>query len=259
MVALILSIVPAILLAGTHVALHNIDIKIQNKSGWHWLSIFSGISVSYVFLGLIPDIEKYRYDLNRTSSLDEVVSGRFYALLILLGFTVFYCLEMFVKHSRKRKTRAEDDDPLSAPLDILLPCDTTTPLVIHVAAFTIYGFAIAFLLPKKQLLFSVKNMFFYYAAMQAHYIIDDMALHEHFGKKYDKFGRIPLILGTITGWSFGFFMDVSPGVVAGVASGIAGGTIINCLKEELPADTKGSIPLFLLGTISYSLVVIFVY
>jgi uncharacterized membrane protein YeaQ/YmgE (transglycosylase-associated protein family) len=259
MVALIISIIPAFLLAATHVLLHNIDIKIQRKSGWHWLSIFSGISVSYVFLGLIPDIERYRYDLNRSSNLDEKVSGRFYALLILLGFTIFYCLEMFVKHYRKRKTRVEDDDPLSAPLDILLPCEKSGPLILHVSAFSVYGSAIAFLLPKKMILFSVKNMFFYYAAMQAHYIIDDMSLHEHFGKKYDKYGRIPLVIATIGGWITGYFVEVSPGLVAGIAAGIAGGSIVNVLKEELPADTRGSIPLFLVGTIGYTLVLVFTY
>ncbi len=255
----LLSFIPAALLALTHIVLHFVEIKIYKKAGWHWLSLFSGISVSYVFLGLIPDIEKYKYNLNATSNVDEVIDSRFYAILILAGFTLFYSIEIFVKHHRKRITVNSNLTNTNHAVDILLPCQNNFILVMNVVIFSAYDFIISFLLPKKLKLFGAKNMWFYYVAMQAHFIVDDMSLHEHFGKRYDKYGRIPLVLCTIGGSIVGYFVTFPVWLIATIASFIAGGTIINIIKEELPAKSKGPVPLFLIAVVSYSILIILLY
>ena len=258
----IISLIPAILLALTHISLHTIEVKISNKDGWHWLSIPSGISAAYVFLGLIPDLEKYKYTLNMETEVDTTIDHRFYAILMLVGFTIFYTLESLVKHHRKRKTKRADTSPLNdyvAKVAELLPCENKWIFTLHILCFSIYDAVITFLLPIKQVTYGPSNMWFYYVAMQCHFVLDDMALHDHFGTRYDKFGRIPLLLATIMGYLLGFFWEAPRFLSASVAAFIAGGTVINIMKEELPAESRASVPLFMMGAVVYALLIVFLY
>jgi hypothetical protein len=308
MVSVIVSLLPALMLAATHVILNFWEIRIENKDGWHWLSICSGISAAYVFLGLIPDIYRYKTTLEQETSVESLFNHRFYALLILIGFSIFYSVESLVKSHRKRKTKDVGiiDDPkgtvakiltvldeetlqaVDAEIQItdtegeeednaekqaekqlenmeavqpaqLLPCTVRYIFVLSVFLFSMYGAVIAFLLPQKLAHFGWVNMVFYYMAMQAHYVIDDMNLHEHFGQRYDKYGRIPLICGTVAGFLFGVIFTGTIVLTACSASFIAGATILNVLNAELPSDSKTSVPLFLFGAVLYSILIIFLY
>jgi len=258
----IISIVPAILLALTHVSLHAIELKIHKKDGWHWLSLLSGIAASYVFLVLIPDLETYKILLNSTTTIDTDIDSKFYAILMLFGFTFFYSLESWVKHHRSRKTAAADTSTLndySVTVTQLLPCESVKIFMVHILAYSIYDFVITFLLPNKLKTFGEADMWFYYFAMQAHFVLDDMNLHEHFGKRYDNYGRIPLLCAVVAGFTTSYLIETVPAITAGIAAFIAGGTIVNILKEELPAESRASVPLFLVGMITYGLLIYFLY
>lgn len=256
-----ITIIPAASLAFTHVSLHAIELKIQNKDGWHFLSVLSGISSSYIFLGLIPDLEKHRYVIAQNTDLDKF-DRRFYALLMLFGFTIFYSLESWVKFHRKLKTKEEDDNPLSdfSPnVYELLPCEQKYIFFMHMIAFSAYDFVISFLIPVKFVSYGWKNMLFYFIAMQSHFIIDDMSLHEHFGTRYDSWGRIPLFISTVAGFLTALFWEPNSAIPSCMSSFIAGGTIINVMKEELPLKSKSAVPLFWTGGSIYAFCIIFFY
>lgn len=260
----LLSLIPAVLLAATHFSLQcftnrrRVPInKTENKKTLHWISIFSGISVSYVFLLLLPDIIKQKNIIEYgTYSSSFFFSEKLFVVIILFGFTLFSCLESVVKHHRTRKTVNILDDPVVPDVEELLPCDKNWIFLLHLTSYFFYTFGISYLLLKKLELFGQLDMWFFWFAMEAHYIIDDISLHDNFGKKYDTFGRWFLMVSTLLGWLVSYFTSLSKIIVFLVSSFIAGGTIINVIKEELPSETRGAIPLFLVSIVIFSVIII---
>jgi len=256
----LITIAPAVLLAATHLALQlltkrrEVPVNSDNKHTLHWISILGGISVSYVFLSLLPSIERNRKALDANSNV--LAQGDYYFLIILFGFTLFNCLETLVKHHRKRKTRDILDNPLVDHIDELLPCKVVWIFVLHMVSYSLYTFSIGYLVISKYIFFGLTDMLFFWVAMEAHYIVDDISIHDNFGKTYDHFGRFILICTTIIGWVVGYSTEPSILVLSIISSFISGASIINVIKEELPAETKGSIPLFLVGVITYSVFII---
>ncbi len=80
-----------------------------------WLSIFGGISVSYVFVHLLPELAEGQQTV--VEALDEgrglaFLQSHIY-LVALLGLVVFYGLERLATSSRRRKHQASKEDSTS--------------------------------------------------------------------------------------------------------------------------------------------------
>ncbi|MDH3727363.1 MAG: hypothetical protein OER77_07510, partial [Myxococcales bacterium] len=96
-------------------------------------------------------------------------------------------------------------------------------------------------------------------AMGLHFLVNDHSLVEHHGERYRTIGRWFLVVGLVTGWLIGILpgVEIRPEVLALVLAYIAGGTILNILRHELPdTDRSGDVVAFATGAAVYGVLLL---
>ena len=91
----------------------------------------------------------------------------------------------------------------------------------------------------------------YTLALGVHFVINDFALSEHHRDAYRRLGRWIVAAAILTGWLVGAVTDVSERVIALITAFIAGGVILNVLKEELPGERLAKFRPFAGGALAY--------
>jgi len=94
---------------------------------------------------------------------------------------------------------------------------------------------------------AVEPLWLFAVAMGLHFLANDHSLVEHHGERYQRIGRWLLVAGLITGWLIGTLpaVEIRPEILALVLAYIAGGTIMNILRHELPdTDRSGDVVAF---------------
>ncbi len=56
----------------------------------------------------------------------------------------------------------------------------------------------------------------------------------------------------LVGWGLGRLVEPLPEVVAGLFAFLAGGVVLNVLKEELPEERESRFSAFLVGAVGYA-------
>lgn len=201
-----------------------------------FLSIAGGIAVAYVFLHLLPELNEYQRELEGEIGNNIFASLENHILIIsMLGLAVFYGLERFAT-ANKRKQK---------------------PYVfwIHIGSFTLYTFSIGYVLAESEFQ-SNGTMFLYFVALGIHFVTVDQGLRQHHQQLYDQRGRIFLSLAVLIGWAVGTFAEVNDLGLSIVVAFLAGGVILNVMKEELPAERESSFGAFLVGLLGYALLLL---
>lgn len=85
-----------------------------------------------------------------------------------------------------------------------------------------------------------------------------MSLRRDHKQIYDQYGRILLTAAILLGWLLGVLTEVNELVLSILQAFIAGGIILNVLKEELPQEQESSIGSFLIGSFGYAFLLLFV-
>ncbi|WP_328824250.1 hypothetical protein [Metabacillus schmidteae] len=96
------------------------------------------------------------------------------------------------------------------------------------------------------------GMFFYFLALAVHFVTNDHSLRKDHKKVYDRFGRWLLTFAILLGWLVGVFIELKEIYISLLTAFLAGGIILNVLKEELPEERKSSFVAFFLGLVGYS-------
>lgn len=209
-----------------------------------FLSVAGGIAVAYVFIHLLPDLNEHQQALE--SALDSeslsFIESHIY-LVALAGLTVFYGLERMVKISKDTNGAASEAKTGGGVF------------WIHIGSFFFYNALIGYLLVTNEFS-SVEGMFFYFLALAVHFITNDFSLRESHEETYDRYGRWLLSGSILVGWLIGSFMEVSKFVISLLVAFLAGGIILNILKEELPEERQSSFPAFLIGIIGYTVLLL---
>lgn len=211
-----------------------------------FLSVAGGIAVSYVFVHLLPDLNEHQRELENSLASDSLsfLESHIY-LMAMVGLTVFYGLERMVKTSKKDKDEAGKEK--------------AKPGVfwIHIGSFFFYNALIGYLLITSD--FSgLSGMFFYFLALAVHFVTNDFGLRENHEEVYDKYGRWLLSIAVLVGWVTGAFLEVNEFFISFILAFLAGGIILNILKEELPEERRSSFGAFLTGIIGYTLLLLIV-
>lgn len=203
-----------------------------------WLSFASGVSVAFVFLHLLPELDAAQ-DAMREELGDPAgfLRHRIY-VLAALGLTVFYGLERLAERSRMRR-RVEEGE------------DRTEPGVFwaHTGAFALYNGVIGYLLgeeaaePRSYVLFLV--------AIAVHFVVNDYGLRQHHKSLYDRRGRWALAAAVLLGAGVGASFRVPYMYLLVPLAFVAGAIILNVLKEELPNDRQSRFWAFALGVSAY--------
>jgi hypothetical protein len=88
--------------------------------------------------------------------------------------------------------------------------------------------------------------------MGLHFLVNDYGLRQHYKARYESYGRWMLTSGIILGWIIGYFTEIHKAVVAILFAFLAGGVILNVIKEELPQERESRFWPFILGAAVYT-------
>jgi hypothetical protein len=231
-----LTLAMALLIACAHLFTKNIrflhDIQ-KNRL----LSAAGGISVAFVFVHVLPELEKGQ-EIFASSKIEflRYIEHHVY-LIAMTGLVVFYILERVVKvHS-----------------------SSTAPGVnifwLHITMFFFYNMLILYLL-----LHSIEdefwNLFLFTIAMTLHLMTIDHALREAHEERYNRIGRWLLASAVLLGWMLSTWVELNKMATASVFAFLAGAILLNVLKEELPKERNSRIGPFLMGILTYSVLLL---
>lgn len=237
---MIFSGISVLILILVHVFVNKLNLSYIPRS--KWLSAAGGISVAYIFIHVLPELKEWQDHIEKSSAFSSMsfMQDHLY-YFSLLGLTTFYGLERVAKKS-KQSTRTPDDGEKS---------ENTNVFWVHMLSFGIYNFLIGYLLVHREQK-DLKSILFFTVAMAFHFMVNDYALLDHYREKYKHQGRWMVVGFIIIGWLIGVLLEIPETYIGIVFAFIAGGVILNVLKEELPEERESYFSAFLLGVIFYS-------
>ncbi|SFS68324.1 hypothetical protein [Halostagnicola kamekurae] len=208
-----------------------------------WLSFAGGVSIAYVFVHIIPEIHQAVLTVAGWDPVVSFAEAHVY-LIVLVGFVVFYGLEQYVRQSNVAALRYG-----------LEP--STGVFWIHVGSFAAYNGLIGYLLVHRESP-GVAGLATFAVAMALHFAVNDSGLRSHHGRLYHDYGRWMLAAAVLLGSAVGFAVEITEPLVSVLFAFLAGGIILNVIKEELPAERESRFWAFALGAAGYAAVLLFV-
>jgi hypothetical protein len=209
------------------------------------ISAAAGISVAYIFVDVLPELEFQREVVVKAAESAELLFAeqRIY-LLTLLSFVVIYGLEHMVLVTRdgRRATVAAGNADLV--------------YWIQLAGYAAYSALIGYLVVDRAERGALA-LGVYAFAMAVHFLIVDHALTEEHGSAYAPRGRWLLAASVLVGWSSAVATPLSEVLVARLFAVLAGGVVITSLRAELPDDREGRFWPFCLGAVMFAVFLIF--
>jgi hypothetical protein len=211
-----------------------------------WLSLGGGISVAYVFLHLLPELAQHQATLKDAAG-SHPQAPRFLAdlehhayFIALAGLATFYGLEQMALRDRRRPRGGEDNEQTGE-----------SAFWVSICAFTLYNGLIGYLLTQ-QARIGPSELYLFSVALGLHLVVNDYALHEHHRRRYRNMGRWVLSAAVLGGAVIGVTGMVPQVPVSVLVAFLAGGVVLNVLKEELPAERESSFGAFALGAAAYA-------
>jgi len=207
-----------------------------------WLSLAGGAAVSYVFVHVLPEIERAGRAIERSGHAVSVFDQHVY-LVALAGFVAFYGLEQLV-----------NGDTNARPAS---PAGTLGVFWLHIGSFALYNALIGYLLLHREET-GLANLLLYATAMGLHFFVNDYGLRAHHGQAYDGVARWILAGSVVVGFVVGALYTVSELLLSFLFAFLAGGVILNVIKEELPAERESRFWAFAGGVVGYAGVLVLV-
>ena len=221
-----------------------------------WLSAAGGISVAYVFIHLLPEAEEFGRRVHKSGVLEETTLGRLtnpVYLLVLLGLVVFYGLERWVVHGRSGRGAGRGERKQARPEE-----DTPPGIFwLHIGSFALYNVLITYLLVRESEL-EPGRLATFAVAMGLHYLVNDFGLREHHRHLYHARGRWILAVAAPVGWLIGVLLPLHVTVTSSLFGFLCGATVLNVLKEELPAERESRFWAFATGAGAFTGLLLFV-
>lgn len=235
---LLISSLAALFLATVHITAANAKfLQVTPRS--RWLSLSSGVSVAYVFIHILPDLSAAQADFQAQTAILTALEHHIY-LVSLFGMLAFYGLERAAKVSRQRSRSGGEGDVTEIGI-----------FWLHMASFSLYNALIGYLLTHREEP-GLRSLMVYTIAMALHFVVNDYSLQEDHKHAYRRLGRWILSAAILVGWAVGSRTELSAAITALLFAFLAGGIILNVLKEELPQARESRFWIFALGAAGYS-------
>lgn len=236
--SILLAGLSALLLALIHIIASRFKF-LKRTPRSRWLSLSSGVSVAYVFVHVLPDLSEAQSDFQESSAMLSAVEHHVY-IVALLGMIAFYGLERAAKVSRSQSVKEGQGDE-------------TQPGVfwLHMVSFGLYNALIGYLLMHREEP-GLGGLWVYVIAMALHFLVNDYSLWEDHKRAYSRIGKWILAAAVICGWVIGTQTEINEAITAVLFAFLAGGIILNILKEELPHERESRFWTFALGAMGYS-------
>lgn len=236
-----------------------------------WLSAFGGVSVAYVFVHLLPELAEGQETLREAVGTNLDVLENHVYLISLLGLAVFYGVERTTAEARKDRGSEPREEASLPPARLEREREDASTAGARVfwlsmGSFAVYNFLIGYLLLHRYGAIvkaggeegervqnaDIRGLVLFAVAMLLHFIVNDYGLREKHRGDYQRIGRWLLAAAVMLGWVAGLVVDLSEVLIAVLTAFLAGGVILNVLKEELPEDRRSRYWPFALGATLYS-------
>ncbi|WP_250447968.1 hypothetical protein [Actinotalea sp. C106] len=246
----LVALVPVLLL----VVVHLMASRVRDAVGRHQqavVSVAGGISVTYVFLHLLPEVAAGAAVVGAT--LDGLVAPvplQEIAVFVvaLAGFTTFYLAERFA---------ARTGSPRHGPGDGAGEASSAA-FAVHVGAFGLYNIAVAYTLPERLAEDAVSATVFT-VAIAVHVLVVDRGLAEHYPHRYRRVGRFVLAGALLVGWgAAGIAAPTSSLTVSLMTALVSGSVLLTVFQEELPQAGRSRVGPFLAGVVGYAVLLVLV-
>ena len=101
----------------------------------------------------------------------------------------------------------------------------------------------------------LEDLLLFFVAMALHFVVNDYGLREH-KNAYLRKGRWVLAAAVVLGWEVGLLTEIPEVAIAVLTAFLAGGVIMNVLKEELPEERESRFWAFALGAAFYTVILL---
>ena len=221
---------------------HLLAGKIRFLHAWPrsaWLSFAGGVSVSYIFVHVFPELEEAQKTISGHGAVAFLEHHAY--LLALVGLVLFYGLEHWVSQNRGH-SESSDSEIHSQPGRYMF--------WLHIGIFALYNALIGYLLVYRES--SLYELVLYSLAMAFHFLVNDYGFVVRHREIYLRKGRWILALAVLMGWLLGQWISVEKAATSMLFAFLAGGVILNVLKEELPEERRSRLWPFFLGASIYA-------
>jgi zinc transporter ZupT len=206
-----------------------------------WLSAAGGVSVAYVFLHLLPELREHQTNINDLGLLRFLEHHVYIAALS--GLVVFYGLERVVREDEQRGRRKGSHQP--------------GVFWLHIGSFSLYNGIIGYLLVHRETE-GYRGLIIFLVALALHFIVNDHGLRQEHREAYRHLARWILASAVIGGWAVGVSTSINAAALAILFAFLAGGIVLNVLKEELPEERRSRFGAFLAGAVAYGALLLLV-
>ncbi|MDP9354239.1 MAG: hypothetical protein M3R02_02980 [Chloroflexota bacterium] len=210
-----------------------------------WLSLAGGVSVAYVFVHLLPDLAEGQVAVAEALGEGLTFLEHHIYLLALVGLALFYGLDRAALSSRRQRRAQAREDRTSEGV-----------FWLHIASFGVYNALIGYVLHQRAEEGRSQVLALFAVAMGLHFVVNDFGLREHHKAAYGRIGRWVLVAALLLGWVVGLAGEISEATLAVILAFLAGGIILNVLKEELPEERESRYWAFLLGAGAYAVLLL---
>lgn len=210
----------------------------------NWLSLSGGISVAYVFVHLLPELASHQENFKEAAREHDILASaesHIYVLAVL-GLLIFYGLERAAKSARRDEADGVENSRV---------------FWLHLGSFAVYNLIIGYLILHREDL-SLGGLIVYGVAMTLHFVVNDYGLRQDYGEEYDKLGRWLLAAAPVLGYGLALIVDLPAISISALFALLAGGVVLNVMKEELPRERESRFSAFATGIVLYAALLIIV-
>ncbi|VEP16160.1 conserved membrane hypothetical protein [Hyella patelloides LEGE 07179] len=211
---------------------------------FRWTSFAGGVSLSYVFLEIFPELSHAQEELQHSEIfLIQYLENHVY-ILALLGLLLFYGLDVLALRAKSHQQATSETEQHNSAI-----------FWIHLSGFAIFNVILGYLLQNLSE-HSLIACILFFISVALHFFIIDENLREHQQSLYDKLGRWLLVSAIIFGAVIGQIAHVNEAAISIIWSFLAGSIILNVLKRELPDEKENCFGSFISGAFLFAVLVL---
>jgi hypothetical protein len=204
-----------------------------------------GVSVAFVILMLLPALSRYQMAFQKAVKGGVLGNIRDHIyIIVLVSLVLYYGLERIAESSRA--TAFGDGNVGKSYSGIFW---------LHMVFFSFLNLLVGYSI-LNQAKNGLASLFFYSLAMLFFFIVNDRGLYAKFESLYTQTGRWILAVATLARWTVNRSLEISTVGPAVLQAFIAGATILNVLKEELPEERESRYWAFALGAFAYAILLL---
>jgi len=195
-----------------------------------WQAFSAGVTVAYVFVNIIPELEEHRPTIAASSAGDLLDAEKRVYTWALAGFVTFVGLTRFASQEGSHGK---------------------VPYWGEMTGYSLYTMLIGYLLVHREdpSLLALELFIF---AMGLHLFLLDMELAERFRGQYQPWGRVLLMVSVLVGWLLGIWNALPDSFTSRLFAFVIGGVVVLSAHEELPEEGGRPFWWFVGGAICYA-------